>query len=87
MRKSFWEINSIGKNSVQGNERNSLTTIELNINSFSKKELRERNSKKQWHELKKIEILQLKKQNKEQNSNIGNTYIRHYNKRNARSEI
>ena len=45
VEKFFWEINSIGKNSVQGNERNSLTTIELNKNSFSKKELKKRNSK------------------------------------------
>lgn len=40
----FWEINSIDKNSVQGNEKNSLTTIELNKNSFSKKELRKSNN-------------------------------------------
>lgn len=40
----FWEIISIDKNSVQGNERNALSTIELNKNSFSKKELRKSNN-------------------------------------------
>lgn len=66
----------MGKNSVQGNERNSLTTIELNKTHFRRKSSEKgivKNNRMNW----KKEILQLKKQNKEQNSNIGNTYIRH----------
>lgn len=54
--KFFWEINSMGKNSVQGNERNSLTTTELNKNSFSKKDLRKRIIKTiEWIEEKRLQ--------------------------------